>query len=593
MALQKKEEVVHVLSAAETIHVQAFQASQLSSHVLGETINVVNMAVDDFKAEHGGQVFDFAKLKEDFAKFCKDYNDTIFEDSSTKGIFFCAKMLFKVGPESRKVKKDQGDKIYKFVFSYTTPVEQVKILHASYLNCIERLTAARKELDVLDKTKPDAGKELDPQVVSRKSAVADSIGQLVAYMGDIEKSVPGINVQGYVVEAVYDNWVVNVCTYKSNKYVQKTDGKVMNLSVKQASLVAMEVMIKVSHVCALKGEVLLKPLAGAIFDRDEIEVLASLYQKSLADMVGIVNASCQSGGHYMARSDETIACAAVHSSTKNLKVETKTVMVDKVAKQYIRQGKSPNKDRWTITRNLAGGGLAIEFTFAEMVQDFNKGQAASILDTGDVESYEEYKALTPDERLEIRAAACEVQTKRKGKKVKKGGKAKKARKGKKKRKGESDSESDSDSDDDKPGGDEAAREETAEEKEKREKKEKKEEEKKAKKKKKRKEKKEAYDKEQADIAARAIQELKAEKASKDKPDEITRLIQSAQTRRTSMKIGTAGTSGTQSQQNAADNLKKNVAASPQKTAPPLPKADPTKPMTPTKESGSKTKKKSE
>lgn len=478
MAPQKKEEEAHVLGAEEAVLVQAFQASELSTHVVAETFNVRNMSVEDFKEDHGGQTFDFGALKEKFSNFCKDYNDVILHDSSTKGIYFCAKMLFVVGPESRKVKKDQGDKIYKFIFSYTTPKAEVDIAFEGYKKVKTRLDELNAEFKSITSKLPK-GKDPDASTESKLRQNTAMRTQLSSQMADFEALVPGIGGVGYVPAPVYDNWVVNVCTYKANTYTQKTLAKVMNVSVKQASLLAMEVMVKGAYVCALKGEFLLTPLAGAIYDRDEIPTLAALYETSPAVMVGMVNASCQSGGHYLAVSDCTVACAAVYSSTRALKADLRAIMTDKLCKQYIRQGKHPNPDRWILTCNMATGGLEQKFSYAEIVKGFDIAQAASIMDTDMIESFEEYKALTPDERLEIRAVACDVKTRMIKKKRAK--EKKKASKKTKKSKARSDSDTDSDSDDsdDKRGGG-GEGEETAEKKEKREKREKKQEARKAK-----------------------------------------------------------------------------------------------------------------
>lgn len=340
MAPAKKEEEAHALGAEEIALVQAFQASELSTHVLAETFNVRNMSVEDFKNDHGGQVFDFPALKEKFANFCKDYyNQVIMHDSATKGIYFCAKMLFSVGPESRKVKKDQGDKIYKFIFSYTTPKEDVETMFADYKKAKSVRDVWVKEYLELAKSLPKADEAIPPTLVAKIESNSRAKAAQMFKMTEIEALVLGIGADGYTVGPVFDNWIVNVCTYKGNTYTQKTLGKVMNISVKQASLLAVEVMVKVSYACALRGEYLLTPLAGAIFDRDEIPTLAALYETTPAKMVGMINASCQSGGHYLASSDCTIACAAIYSSTRALKIELRGVMTDKLCKQYKRQGK--------------------------------------------------------------------------------------------------------------------------------------------------------------------------------------------------------------------------------------------------------------
>lgn len=44
--------------------------------------------------------------------------DTLTIDGKSKAVEFCSKIIFEIGPESRNVKKDDGNKVWKFKFSY-------------------------------------------------------------------------------------------------------------------------------------------------------------------------------------------------------------------------------------------------------------------------------------------------------------------------------------------------------------------------------------------------------------------------------------------------------------------------------------------
>lgn len=76
------------------------------------------MTPEDFLAERGSQTFNFIAFQDMFKKICHDYKDNIATKVKSKAIEFCSKILFEVGPESRKVKRSTGDKVWKFRFCY-------------------------------------------------------------------------------------------------------------------------------------------------------------------------------------------------------------------------------------------------------------------------------------------------------------------------------------------------------------------------------------------------------------------------------------------------------------------------------------------
>jgi hypothetical protein len=57
------------------------------------------------------------ELKRQFKKHCPDYMDPLQINKALKAVEFCSKVIYEVGPESRKVKKGTGDKVWKFVFT--------------------------------------------------------------------------------------------------------------------------------------------------------------------------------------------------------------------------------------------------------------------------------------------------------------------------------------------------------------------------------------------------------------------------------------------------------------------------------------------
>ena len=67
----------------------------------------------------------------------------------------------------------------------------------------------------------------------------------------------------------------------------------MVISVKQASLLAMETLTRICNLVAKDNSYILNALADAIFSRDDIEEIAAIYNSEPSDAVVITNSSCQ------------------------------------------------------------------------------------------------------------------------------------------------------------------------------------------------------------------------------------------------------------------------------------------------------------
>lgn len=66
---------------------------------------------------------DFHKLKEDFSKICCDYNECFEEGKKSKALEFFAKIIYHVGPESRKYRMQKGKHVWKFHFPNENQLE--------------------------------------------------------------------------------------------------------------------------------------------------------------------------------------------------------------------------------------------------------------------------------------------------------------------------------------------------------------------------------------------------------------------------------------------------------------------------------------
>lgn len=93
--------------------------ADLVTHTERKTFFITGLAPSDFYARHGGPEFNFAELIEKFQTIYTDYGKNLSFDVASRAVEFCSKMIYEVGPLTRKVTKAGGDEVYKFVFVYS------------------------------------------------------------------------------------------------------------------------------------------------------------------------------------------------------------------------------------------------------------------------------------------------------------------------------------------------------------------------------------------------------------------------------------------------------------------------------------------
>ena len=260
---------------ATTVTVSGTMPENLPRQGLAEVYNIVGMTPEEFTKEFSGEAFDYADLQKRFKEHCKDYAEALMFQTASKAVEFAAKVIYKVGPESRKIKPGQLDRTWRFNFEY----------------------GAEKH---------------------------------------------------YVL----------VSTFKTTTYVP-TDGDFeMTISVKQASLLAMDTLQKICTISANTHEYIFTPLAEAIFSRDDIEEIAGILKTTPTSAVIIINNSCQSGGQYLPQSDGSVAIVAAFAATRNLKDENlRKSIITKITKQYLKAQRIVNKTIIYQLAHYATGGV--------------------------------------------------------------------------------------------------------------------------------------------------------------------------------------------------------------------------------------------
>lgn len=119
--LNKVEYSKLTMTSSSTVIEYSAQGSKpdaLVSHMIEKTYEIAGVTPEDFVKKHAAEQFDYVQLQDEFRRHRKDYTEELKMGVPSKSVEFCAKIIFEVGPESRRIKKGSSDKVWKFVFSY-------------------------------------------------------------------------------------------------------------------------------------------------------------------------------------------------------------------------------------------------------------------------------------------------------------------------------------------------------------------------------------------------------------------------------------------------------------------------------------------
>ncbi|XP_041674253.1 uncharacterized protein LOC108114739 isoform X2 [Drosophila eugracilis] len=121
---------------------------------------------------------------------------------------------------------------------------------------------------------------------------------------------------------------------------------VLLLSFKHASLLAVKKYCQLVPHQVKRGEVVLTPLAGAVFSKFEIPKLAQAIGEPLKEIVVAIISSCQTDGYYLKYSQCHIALVALIKTVSDLKMRAS--LVKKTIKMYKYHGKEFNMDKFKV-----------------------------------------------------------------------------------------------------------------------------------------------------------------------------------------------------------------------------------------------------
>nr|QYW05743.1 MAG: nucleocapsid protein [Phasmaviridae sp.] len=245
---------------------------------------------------------------------------------------------------------------------------------------------AQQQVEFADKVLFTIG----PESRSVKKGTPDKIWKLKfvskvdQVISQLKDGLPTINVK-----------VAFICTYKNNtgNILMSKDANSICLTIKQASLLALRVLCSINNASSKIDDMILTPLAGAIYSKNDLPAIAQYFGIKLSLAANIVNCSCQSGGQYLKDSRAACAVAACITATTNIKNMTERhKFIQKCYKQYAAvEGKDFDIDKFKIYAHYARGGLPLEFSPDKLIKiaEESKGEIGPII----LKRAEEYSSI--------------------------------------------------------------------------------------------------------------------------------------------------------------------------------------------------------
>lgn len=167
---------------------------------------------------------------------------------------------------------------------------------------------------------------------------------------------------------------ITVATFKSqtapNDMPKLSVNNGLILTVKQASLIALNILNEYTDIACEMELIVLTPLAGAICSRAEIpkmmddEAIKKAFHDKIGELVKSINSSCQSGGHHLAWSRADIAAVAAYVATEGLKDKKLAAQTtNKTNRQYNTAKRPYDSMVKTVMAKFATGGVPSELSY--------------------------------------------------------------------------------------------------------------------------------------------------------------------------------------------------------------------------------------
>lgn len=158
------------------------------------------------------------------------------------------------------------------------------------------------------------------------------------------------------------------------------DKGALMLTMKQASLLAQSTFAGAIRLCLIDELVLMTPLCGAIFSKNNLDELADIIhgeagEAKRGNTLVTLSQSCQSGGHYLEESNCAVAVVAAVCATRNMTdSKVRDQIITKTYKQYVAAGKPFDATMYENLCKFATGGVPAEHSAKRLVDRYETVQ---------------------------------------------------------------------------------------------------------------------------------------------------------------------------------------------------------------------------
>lgn len=144
------------------------------------------------------------------------------------------------------------------------------------------------------------------------------------------------------------------------------------MTMKQAGLISVTILNKLIHDAYMERAIIITPLAGVIFSKDDLRKMAKELKVRPYDLIRHINASCQSGGQHLPDSQGYLAVVSSVCSTRNMrKEEARVLAVGRTIKQYLHAKKLIDTDKIKIACKYTFGGVPLGFEPSKILKMYN------------------------------------------------------------------------------------------------------------------------------------------------------------------------------------------------------------------------------
>lgn len=328
---------------------------------LADDYYLQGVTLKDLLGRIGTSPLDMWQLRMQVACILPDIFGIPSNTTPSKALNFMELVLFTIAPATRQIKAGHDqDKHWNIrCYSELSDVELVTYI---------KEFGHRYNLDPANKTKVD--------VSHLASTPAGAL--MNKHVNKWKNNVPGAASSSSGQPAAIAYGTITISTFKSSTApttAPEVRGDCLMLTMKQASLIALDILNNYTSVAVSQGMVVLTPLAGAIFSRNSLKdmldepAIKSIY-KTEAELSVAINSSAQSGGQHLPESRADIAgvCAYVATSGLTDKKLAESI-TNKTVRQYISSGRPGDHVTMMAFAKYATGGVPTDLSYDKLSRD--------------------------------------------------------------------------------------------------------------------------------------------------------------------------------------------------------------------------------